>query len=69
MKKKFLLAIPVAVAIILAYYVMSNEKNQQTAITTQKLAQNGSPLLGHKDASITVVEWGDYQCTYCHLFH
>ncbi len=69
MKKKFLLAIPVAIAIILAYYVVFNEKNQQTKITPQMLSQNGSPLLGYKDASITIVEWGDYQCTYCHLFH
>ncbi|MDE1861819.1 MAG: DsbA family protein [Thaumarchaeota archaeon] len=30
--------------------------------------ENGSPLLGDPNAKITIVEWGDYQCTYCHLF-
>jgi protein-disulfide isomerase len=39
------------------------------AITPQMLTENGSPLLGDPNAKITIVEWGDYQCTYCHLFH
>ncbi len=38
-------------------------------LTPQMLVQNGSPLLGDPNAKVTVVEFGDYQCTYCHLFH
>lgn len=37
MKKKFLLAIPIAIVIILAYYTISTEKNQPTKITPQTL--------------------------------
>ena len=32
------------------------------------LTSNSSPVLGSKDAPITVIEFGDYQCFYCHKF-
>lgn len=32
------------------------------------LALNGSPLLGSPDAPITIVEYGDYQCSNCQRF-
>lgn len=33
-----------------------------------QLALNGSPLLGSQDAPITMVEYGDYQCSNCKRF-
>lgn len=33
------------------------------------LLEGGSPALGDPGAAITIVEWGDYQCTYCYRFH
>ena len=44
-------------------------ENKSDELTPQILMQNGSPLLGDANAKITIVEFGDYQCTYCHLFH
>ena len=44
-------------------------ENKSDELTPQMLMQNGSPLLGDANAKITIVEFGDYQCTYCHLFH
>ena len=44
-------------------------ENKSDELTPQMLAQNGSPVLGDATAKITIVEFGDYQCTYCHLFH
>jgi len=44
-------------------------ETKQDELTPQMLIQNGSPILGDPNAKITVVEFGDYQCTYCHLFH
>ncbi len=33
------------------------------------LADNTSPILGSKNASITMIEFGDYQCFYCNKFY
>jgi len=44
-------------------------ENKSDELTPQMLMQNGSPLLGDANAKITIIEFGDYQCTYCHLFH
>ena len=37
-------------------------------ITMETFVENGSPVLGNPNASITLVEFGDYQCHYCHVF-
>ena len=69
MKKYYLLAIPVIIGIIAIYYSQNPSQDKQEKITTQTLMQNGSPLMGNPDAKITIVEWGDYQCTFCYKFH
>jgi protein-disulfide isomerase len=33
------------------------------------LIDNTSPILGLKEAPITMIEFGDYQCFYCHQFY
>ena len=33
------------------------------------LSAGGSPVLGDPSAPLTLLEWGDYQCTYCYRFH
>ncbi len=30
--------------------------------------ENGSPILGDPNASVTLVEFGDYQCNFCNVF-
>jgi len=37
-------------------------------ITTSTFLDNGSPILGNPNASITLVEFGDYQCHFCNVF-
>ena len=37
-------------------------------ITMDTFVSNGSPVLGDSNAPITLVEFGDYQCHYCHVF-
>ena len=36
--------------------------------TISSFYDNASPLLGNPNASITMVEFGDYQCTFCNKF-
>jgi protein-disulfide isomerase len=71
MEKLHLLAIPIIVGIVtgmfLAFYPESN--NDSKLLTSSKLIENGSPILGDSNAPITILEWGDYQCTFCHKFH
>jgi protein-disulfide isomerase len=69
-KKYYYFAIPVIITIIAVYYMATpHETKQNDELTPQILTQNGSPLLGDSNAKITIIEFGDYQCTYCHLFH
>ena len=37
-------------------------------ITETTFLENGSPILGNPDASVTLVEFGDYQCHFCNVF-
>ncbi|WP_428324165.1 DsbA family protein [Nitrosopumilus sp.] len=71
MTKYYLLVIPITIGIIaggfLAFYP-EPEKNP-TKLTPSTLIENGSPILGDSNAPITILEWGDYQCTFCYKFH
>jgi protein-disulfide isomerase len=45
------------------------DSNNSEKLTSTKLIENGSPFMGNINAPITIVEWGDYQCTFCYKFH
>jgi len=71
MTNLYLLVIPITIGIItgmfLAFYPES--ENDSGLLTASKLIENGSPIMGDSNAPITVLEWGDYQCTFCYRFH
>ncbi|MCE9653071.1 MAG: DsbA family protein [Nitrosarchaeum sp.] len=71
MKKIYLLLIPIAVGVITGMFLafFPNTEDDSKTLTESKLIQNGSPIMGNPLASITILEWGDYQCTYCYKFH
>ena len=66
------LVIPVIIGIVVGLYFGQNytfSENDDILLTKQKLVENGSPILGNPSAKITIVEFGDYQCTFCFKFH
>jgi protein-disulfide isomerase len=69
MNRYYFVAIPAIITIVALSYAFYPHQTQDNKVTPQTLMQNGSPVLGNPNAPITIIEWGDYQCTYCHLFH
>ena len=71
MSKWYILAIPVIFGIIVGVgLAMYPETEKDSKIfTVSKLIENGSPIIGESNAPITILEWGDYQCTFCYKFH
>jgi protein-disulfide isomerase len=71
MTKLYLLAIPIIIGIIagafLSFYPETESKSN--SLTVPKLIEGGSPIMGNHNAPITILEWGDYQCTFCYKFH
>jgi len=71
MIKYYFFAIPIIVGIVVGFFAISSmeDPDNETKLTTQKLIENGSPVMGNSFAPITILEWGDYQCTFCYKFH
>jgi len=69
--KKILLAIPIYIRILAGVFLVfyPQSEGDSKLFTESKLIQNGSPIMGDPSAPITILEWGDYQCTFCHNFH
>ena len=71
MIKLYLLIIPIIIGVItgmsLSFYPETESKSN--LLTIQKLIEGGSPIMGNSNAPITILEWGDYQCTFCYKFH
>ena len=73
MKNYYLLTIPAVIGIFVGIYlsIIENVESDENEIllTAEKLLKNGSPMQGSSSAPITILEWGDYQCTFCYRFH
>ncbi len=72
-KNIFLLGVPIIIGTIfsiwvLSYDVLESDQKNEFVLTEELLIQNAS-ILGDKNAKITILEFGDYQCTFCYKFH
>ena len=68
------------IVIFLGFSVVSNESELiieptptmapigPAKVTMNTFLENGSPILGDSNASVTLVEFGDYQCHFCNVF-
>ena len=69
------MTIPILAAVICSVLILNYElldikkDDQNSALTYEMLIKNGSPILGDQSAEITILEFGDYQCTFCYKFH
>ena len=70
-----LVAIPVIVGIVVGVFLVgfndqiNPTRFDSTKLTVKNLKAGGSPVDGEASAPITIVEYGDYQCTFCYRFH
>ena len=69
--KIYFLAIPIMIGIIIGVGLTSNleKSSEDSSILNKENLIQGSTMLGNPNAKITIVEFGDYQCTFCYKFH
>ena len=69
--KIYFLAIPIIIGIVIGIGLTLNLEStpNDSSILNKKNLMQGSTILGDPDAKITIVEFGDYQCTFCYKFH
>ena len=70
MKISFLL-IPATIGILFGIILATNleETSNELMVLNKENLLNGSTILGNPNAKITIIEFGDYQCTFCYKFH
>jgi protein-disulfide isomerase len=69
---KYYLIIPIAIGIVAGIFAaiyFSNSQDEENGFTMSQLLETSSPYEGNPTATITIVEFGDYQCTFCYKFH
>tara|TARA_B100001540_G_scaffold257339_1_gene235052 strand:+ start:137 stop:781 length:645 start_codon:yes stop_codon:yes gene_type:complete len=69
--KIYFLVIPVVIGILFGMIIFMNQEELGTSsmVLNKKSLLDGSTILGNPDAKISIVEFGDYQCTFCYRFH
>tara|TARA_B110000014_G_C19897849_1_gene464498 strand:+ start:19 stop:669 length:651 start_codon:yes stop_codon:yes gene_type:complete len=69
--KIYFLAIPIIIGVIVGVGLVSNldQIDNNLSILNEENLLRGSTIAGNPNAGITIVEFGDYQCTYCYKFH
>jgi len=69
--KIYFLAIPVIIGILFGSIMITTQEDSSTdsMILNKKNLFEGSSILGNPNAKISIVEFGDYQCTFCYKFH
>lgn len=66
--KYVFMIIPIA-AVAIGIGVLLSQDEPVTDFEQSSLILGGSPVMGDPNAPLTLLEWGDYQCTYCYRFH
>ena len=66
--KIYYFLIPVTIGILFGTLIIVNQDELGTSsiVVNKKNLLEGSTILGNPDAKISIVEFGDYQCTFCY---
>tara|TARA_B100000029_G_C17548156_1_gene949191 strand:- start:343 stop:990 length:648 start_codon:yes stop_codon:yes gene_type:complete len=68
--KIYFLVIPIIIGILFGILFSYNqEPSTNSSILNKDNLLYGTTILGDPNAKITIVEFGDYQCTFCYKFH
>ena len=69
--KIYFLAIPIVIGMLIGIGLVSNleQDSGNSSVLTKENLIEGSIIMGNPNAKITIVEFGDYQCTFCYKFH
>ena len=69
--KIYFLIIPAIIGILFASLLSFNTSEIPTnvSILNKENLLKGTTILGDPNAEITIIEFGDYQCTFCYKFH
>ena len=69
--KIYFLVIPAIIGILFGTLMITNQEEIGTSsmVLNKKNLLDGSTILGNPEAKISIVEFGDYQCTFCYKFH
>ena len=69
--KIYFLVIPIIIGITFGVVLISNleQTSNNSSVLNKENLLRGSTMMGNPNAMITIVEFGDYQCTFCYKFH
>ena len=69
--KIYFLGIPAIIGILFGMLMITSFDRtvDDLMILNKENLLNGSTILGNPNAKISIIEFGDYQCTFCYKFH
>jgi len=69
MKHQYYIAGLIIFGVISGLFLYGISDDKEVLLSKENLIKNGSPMIGNPSSPISILEWGDYQCTFCYRFH
>ena len=69
MKHRYYIAVLIIFGVISGLFLYGISDDKEVLLSRENLIKNGSPMIGNPSSPISILEWGDYQCTFCYRFH
>ena len=69
MKHRYYIAVLIIFGGISGLFLYGISDDEEVLLSRENLIKNGSPMIGNPSSPISILEWGDYQCTFCYRFH